>query len=112
MRDTFEFMDDKARIRGRFEDDDLTVRRGIRSNLIDVVVALHAETQPLSSERGAVLVSATGEEAIAIWIPKASCQFEHTGKTVGGKLKSGRPQQFSVVTLTLPQWVARNKGLI
>jgi hypothetical protein len=62
-----------------------------KSNLVDIAVTLHHETEK------AVLVSDSGERATAVWVPKAACEIERRGK---------------VWILTLPERVARDKGFI
>ena len=63
-----------------------------RSNLIDVEVTLVAETPQ------AVRVSPDGERRNAIWLPKSQCEVER-GKGV-------------LATVTLPEWLAIQKGLV
>lgn len=62
-----------------------------RSDLIDVAVQLHHETAR------AWLVSDDGEKDNAVWIPKSQAELEPDGK---------------VHKLTLPEWLAAEKGLI
>jgi len=64
-----------------------------KSDLVDMEVALHAETEK------AVRVSASGDEAEAVWIPKPQCEIERT--VVGNSC-----------IITLPEWLAQDKGLI
>jgi len=63
----------------------------MKSDLVDVEVELHHETA------GAVLVSDTGELKRAVWIPKSQCEIEPKG---------------ALHILTLPQWLAQERGLI
>ncbi|TPN44419.1 hypothetical protein FJ981_27880 [Mesorhizobium sp. B1-1-4] len=63
-----------------------------KSDLIDVTVQLHHETDR------AVLVSDDGERESAIWIPLSQCEV----------LK--RPNGIAIVTM--PEWLALDKGLI
>lgn len=58
-----------------------------KSDLIDVAVQIHAETAK------AWLVSDTGEKIDAKWVPKSQAE-----------LADG--------VLTLPEWLAKEKGLI
>lgn len=62
------------------------------SNLIDVTLKLHAETKL------AILVSDDGVEKNAVWLPKS--QIEYT------EPKNG------VTEVTLPEWLATDKGLV
>lgn len=63
----------------------------MKSNLIDLSVILHHETAK------AFLVSDDGDKDKAVWIAKSTCEIEPKGK---------------VWTLTLPEWVATQKGLV
>lgn len=63
-----------------------------KSDLVDVAVQLHHETER------AVLVSDSGDREKAIWIPLSQCEVE--------KRKGG------VVVVTMPEWMAFERGLI
>lgn len=64
------------------------------SDLIDVHVQLHAETER------AFLVSLDGDKARAVWVPKSQCEIsDPPHPSPGEKL------------LTLPEWLAFDKGL-
>jgi len=62
-----------------------------RSSLIDVAVQLHHETEK------AWLVSDDGDKKNAVWIAKSQAELEPKGK---------------VHILTLPEWIATEKGLV
>lgn len=62
------------------------------SNLVDISVTLHAETDK------AWRVSDDGENDNAVWIPKSQAELEH---------KKG-----VLYELTLPEWLAIDKGLV
>jgi len=111
-RDAFDLFDDKPR--GRFGDGDRAPapRGNSRSDLVDLAMVLHHETSPGQADRGAVLVSSDGEESAAIWIPKSQCQVEAKGEMCAGHRKNGQAARFPVVTLTMPQWQAENRGLV
>ncbi len=64
----------------------------MKSNLIDVTMQKHHETL------GAILVSDDGERANAVWLPKQHIEIE----TLAG----------GAVIVTLPEWLALEKGLI
>lgn len=74
-----------------------------KSDLTDITLALHHETEK------AILVSETGDEKKAIWIPKSQCEVERTGKFVEGQIGS---KKYPVVIVTMPEWQAINKGLV
>jgi hypothetical protein len=65
-----------------------------RNDTIDIEVTLHAETAL------AILVSDDGDEDTAVWLPKS--QIEYPGIAIKG----------FVITVTLPEWLAMDKGLI
>jgi hypothetical protein len=114
-RDTFDMFN--PRIRGRFAEDedrdfDAKPTEVKKSKLIDLDMVLHAETHPGKSEQGAILVSDTGDENAAKWIPKSLCQFDDTGKTAKGTNKAGQHVTLKCVTVTTEEWVATDKGLI
>ncbi len=69
--------------------------------MIDLTLALHHETDR------AVLVSETGDEKKAKWIPKSQCECEPNGKfcAVGSK-------RYPIVIVTMPEWQAINKELV
>lgn len=64
-----------------------------KSDLIDVSAQLHRETDK------AVLVSDDGERENALWLPKSQIEFTP-------------PDRKGVTTITLPEWLAKDKGLI
>ena len=67
-----------------------------RSTLCDVEVYIHRETDK------AWFVSGDGDESIGVWVPKSQAEFEpdkHAKEDRAG-------------TLTLPEWLAIDKGLI
>jgi hypothetical protein len=64
----------------------------MKSNVIDIDGAIEARTDK------AVLFH-TGNKEEAAWLPLSQIEVEETG--VGG-----------IVTVTLPEWLALNKGLI
>jgi len=64
-----------------------------KSDLIDVAVIRHAETEK------AILVSETEDKKDAVWLPKSQIEVENDGHK-------------NFVTVTLPEWLAKEKGLI
>jgi hypothetical protein len=75
----------------------------MRSDLTDLTLALHHETDK------AVLVSETGDEKKAVWIPKSQCEVERTGKVSTGTVGS---RKYPIVIVTMPEWQAIDKGLV
>jgi hypothetical protein len=62
-----------------------------RSDIIDVTVHLHHETEK------AVLVSDTGDKDDAVWLPLSQIEIERDGATH---------------SVSLPEWLAIDKGLV
>lgn len=63
-----------------------------RSDLVDLTMRLHHETAK------AVLVSDDGDKAHAVWLPLSQVEIEHKPK--------------GIVVVTLPEWMATDKGLV
>lgn len=64
-----------------------------KSDLVDVAVVRHAETDK------AILVSETAHKDDAVWLPKSQIEVANDGHK-------------NFVTVTLPEWLAKDKGLI
>lgn len=62
-----------------------------KSDLVDLTMQLHAETDK------AILVSDDGDKAKAVWLPKSQIEFEQKGP---------------IVEVTMPSWLATDKGLV
>lgn len=67
----------------------------MRSELVDVTMFLHRETAR------AIYVSDDAGAEHGVWLPKSQCEFER----LGGNMDD-------TVLVTLPIWLAREKGLI
>lgn len=65
-----------------------------KNELIDLTLYLHHETDR------AYLVSDTGEEDAAVWVPKSQCEF------------NARKPGSAVCEFTMAEWLAQAKGLI
>jgi hypothetical protein len=110
-RDTFDLFHQPDR--GRFGDNE-SVRGNdsVRSDLIDLTVALHYETPAHGVNPGAVLVSDDGTESRAVWIPKSRCEFQKLSSFITGRRKNGSSVGLPAITLTLSSWLAKEKGLV
>lgn len=62
------------------------------SDLVDVTVKMHAKTER------AILISDGGEAENAVWVPLSQCEV--------------LPLTKGMVTVTMPEWLAMDKGLI
>lgn len=63
-----------------------------KSDLIDVTMQLHHETPK------AVLVSDDGDKERAVWLPLSQCEIERKSN--------------GIVIVTMPEWLATEKGLV
>lgn len=71
--------------------------------LTDITVCIHAETDK------AVLVSDNGEIHKSAWLPKSQIEIERTGQFDQSNDRVGA-KKLPIVTVTLPEWLAVNKG--
>lgn len=92
--DTFDFMDDNRRERGRFGDNE-SVRGNdsVRSDLVDLTLQLRDE-RPL-----AIAVSDPAKPGMKwVWLPKSKIEFVSKGA--------------GVIEVAMPSWLAKEKQLI
>lgn len=75
----------------------------MKSDLTDLTLALHHETS------AAILVSETGDERRVKWLPKSKVEIEPNGQFVQAQIGA---RKYPVVTVTLPEWLAIDKGLV
>lgn len=68
-------------------------------SLIEIEVYLHRETSPGEERQGALLVSLDDNKDDAVWVPKSA-------------LYSVSDTGANTISLTLPEHVAKDKGLI
>lgn len=64
-----------------------------KSDLIDIAMCRHAETEK------ALLASETADRDDAVWLPKAHIEVRDDGHR-------------NFVTVTMPEWLAVEKGLV
>lgn len=97
-RDLFDLMGgDDARVNGASPES---------ANFIDLEMVLHYDTGK------AVQVSDTGEEKRAVWLPSSQIQINRNGRDVPAVKNDGQHTILPVVMVTLPEWLAKSKGLI
>jgi hypothetical protein len=65
----------------------------MKSDLVDIACCMHALTDK------AILVSDDGEKEHAVWLPRSQIEVENDGHE-------------NFVTVTMPTWLAQDKGLI
>jgi hypothetical protein len=73
--------------------------------LHDLKLVLFHQTCPGDPEAGAILVSQTGSEDHAVWLPKSLIAFDRPDYDS----KVDDPEW---VTVTVPRWLACSKGLV
>lgn len=103
MKDLVDQMGDRGRMPRDLFDDDNRVEK---SSLHDITMALHYDTG------SAVLVSETGEEVKAVWLPKSQISIADTGRKTDATKKGGEIVKVAMLEITLPEWLAKKKGLI
>lgn len=80
-----------------------------RNDPTEVLVAVHFD----SPSRNARLVSINGENARAIWIAKSITQSFHLiGQTTFGTDKAGARVTLPLANMTMPHWLAKDRGFI
>lgn len=100
MKDLVDIMGN-GRGRPPAEDD-----RVVKSDLHDFEMILHYDTGK------AVLVSDTGEEKRAVFLPKSQVEIHRHDKTSPAIKRDGQRTVLPVITITIPEWLAKDKGLI
>lgn len=61
----------------------------------------------------AVLVSEAGDENLAKWIPHSTIEkINSTGKFAKVTRKNGQIVDCEVINVTIPDWLAKDKGLV
>lgn len=76
---------------------------------VELTMAVHVD----KAWKSAVLLSDNGEEASGKWIPRSlMTSFHRTGKTTRGFDSHGQAVVLEVAHLTIPEWKAKQAGLI
>ncbi len=78
----------------------------MKSDLVDLMLAKHTQTDK------DILVSETGEEARAVWLPLSRVEIEEARNTAKGKLNGGRTVTLPMIVVTMPEGLAMEKGLV
>ena len=105
MRDTRDMFDPPER--GRFGDNEsIRGNDSVRANLCDLDLVLHYETPK------AILVSSDGKEARASWLPKYAVEIHRGALTTRGTKKSGQLVTLPIITVAMPERLAKEKGLL
>ena len=107
IRDTFDMFEEPDR--GRFGERELATsqpRVTGTSDLHDLTVAIHHRTER------AVLVSIDGLERRAVWLPLSLIEIVMKNSMLPGARKNGQAVQLSCAEITVPDRLAKEKGLI
>jgi hypothetical protein len=78
----------------------------MKSALVDLMLTKHRQTQ------NDILVSDTGEEAKAVWLPLSWVEIEDARNIAKGKLKGGQSVTLQMIVVTMPERLAMEKGLV
>jgi hypothetical protein len=78
----------------------------MKSPLVDLMLAKHHQTEK------DVLVSETGEETEAVWLPLSRVEIEDAKNTAKCKLKSGQTVALQLIIVTMPERLAVEVGLV
>lgn len=83
--------------------------RSSRNDPTEILVAVHFD----SSERNARLVSINGENSRAIWIARSlTSSFHLTGQSTMGTDRGGQKVRLPLANMTVPGWLAKDRGFI
>lgn len=74
-------------------------------DMIEFEMVLHYQTPD------AVHVSLTGEDIDAEWLPKTHIKINRDGRQIPAVKKDGQRTILPVITVLVPKWLAKIKGL-
>jgi hypothetical protein len=103
IRDLVDQMGDTGRAPRDISDEHDRVEK---VSLHDFKMALHYDTGK------AIHASETGDEAKAVWLPHSAIEIERHAQFTKGVSKSGQQVSLPLITVTVPEWMAKQKGLI
>ena len=95
-RDTYDMFEQKDR--GRFGENEERQHRPGRGPRVTGASDLHDFKLVLRREKPAAIAVSDPTKSESIWLPKSQIEWDHTS---GG-----------LVVVTMPEWLAREKGLI
>lgn len=80
---------------------------------VTLTVARHHETPARGINPGALLVSLTGDEQRAVWVPKRSdVRFSERNSVITGRRGDGTAVKLRLIEMALPELLAIEKGLL
>jgi hypothetical protein len=110
IRDTFEKFSPPER--GRFGDNESASVRHPDGTDVTRDTAAVIDFVVHGGSAKAIQVSIDGREVSAVWLPRSQIKVEHQNKLVMGERRDGREIELGTCTITLPLWLAREKGLV
>lgn len=80
----------------------------LKSEHVELDMVLHYDNEV----KGTILVSKSGAESEAVWLKDV--EFVRTGKSAPATTTAGKPVQggLPIVAVNVPEWLARDKGLL
>jgi hypothetical protein len=109
MRDTFGAFTPPDR--GLFGENELAQPRPkitSKSDLKDFTLCVHRD----DPKDKAILLSLTGDENASHWFPRRLIEYVDTGNQTKGKRKNGQSVMLAVAEVTMPEWLAKQNGLV
>lgn len=103
-RDTFDLF--KSQDRGRFGDNETPPHTDDDSQSTSFTLIEHYDTGK------AIKVSEDGVDARAFWLPHSKIDIRRTTKQSQLTLPDGQKKNAAVIEVTIPNWLAKEKGLI
>lgn len=95
------------RERGRFGENESVARSTEHITHLCLQLVLHHETS------AAIKVSEDGVEARAVWLPRTAITIQPGGRRAGeGVTSRGQLVRLPIITVTVPERLAKEKGLI
>jgi hypothetical protein len=78
----------------------------VKATFVDLMLAKHRQTEQ------DILVSHSGEEAKAVWLPLSRVEIEDARNIAKGKLNGGQIVTLPMIVVTMPERLAMDKGLL
>lgn len=80
-----------------------------RNDPTEILVAVHRDT----ANKNAVLVSINGESKRATWVARSQIFSYHLiGTSTGGTDDKGNRVRLPLANMTVPEWLAKDRGFI
>jgi hypothetical protein len=80
-----------------------------RNDPTEILVAVHADLPT----KNAILVSINGEGNRATWVARKLIESFHLiGKSTEGTDQNGKRARYPLANMTVPEWLAKDRGFI